>query len=132
MKEFWKILKRYVPPYKGYLAGSVAMNVLSGLFNVFSFSLLIPILQILFNVGENTYEFIPWHKGMPFNEISNNVYWYISQYVDVWGPARVLLMLCLVFCAIVAIKTACYFGAAAVMVPIRTGVVKDMSKLILN
>ena len=132
MKEFWKILKRYVPPYKGYLAGSVAMNVLSGLFNVFSFSLLIPILQILFNVGENTYEFIPWHKGMPFNEISNNVYWYISQYVDVWGPARVLLMLCLVFCAIVAIKTACYFGAAAVMVPIRTGVVKDMRTQIYN
>lgn len=132
MKEFWKILKRYVPPYKGYLAGSVLLNILSAIFNVFSFSLLIPILQILFNVGEATYEFIPWHQGMPFNEITNNVYWYISQFVGTWGPAHVLLMLCLVFCAIVAVKTSCYFGAAAIMVPIRTGIVKDLRSQIYN
>ena len=132
MKEFWQILKRYVKPYRGYLGGSVILNILSGLFNVFSFSLLIPILQILFNVGENNYEFIPWHQGMPFNEITNNVYWYISQYVDAWGPARVLLMLCLVFCAIVLVKTTCYFGAAAIMVPIRTGIVKDLRTQIYN
>ena len=132
MKEFWQILKRYVKPYRGYLGGSVILNILSGLFNVFSFSLLIPILQILFNVGENSYEFIPWHQGMPFNEITNNVYWYISQYVDAWGPARVLLILCLVFCAIVLVKTTCYFGAAAIMVPIRTGIVKDLRTQIYN
>ncbi len=126
MKEFWQILKRYVSPYKKFVAGSVVMNILSAVFNVFSFSLLIPILQILFNVGEQTYEFIPWHKGMPFNEITNNAYYYISSFIGIYGPGMVLLMLCLVFCAIVVVKTACYFGAAAVMVPIRTGVVKDM------
>ena len=126
MKEFWQILKRYVAPYKKYVAGSVLMNILSAVFNVFSFSLLIPILQILFNVGDHTYEFIPWHKGMPFNEITNNAYFYISSFIGTFGASRVLLMLCLVFCAIVIVKTACYFGAAAVMVPIRTGVVKDM------
>ncbi len=126
MKEFWQILKRYVAPYKKYVAGSVLMNILSAVFNVFSFSLLIPILQILFNVGDHTYEFIPWHKGMPFNEITNNAYFYVSSFVGTFGASRVLLMLCLVFCAIVIVKTACYFGAAAVMVPIRTGVVKDM------
>lgn len=126
MKEFWQILKRYVSPYKKYVAGSVLMNILSAVFNVFSFSLLIPILQILFNVGETTYEFIPWHKGMPFNEITNNAYYYISTYIESFGPSHVLLMLCLVFCAIVVVKTSCYFGAAAVMVPIRTGIVKDM------
>ena len=126
MKEFWQILKRYVSPYKKFVAGSVVMNILSAVFNVFSFSLLIPILQILFNVGEQTYEFIPWHKGMPFNEITNNAYYYISSFIGIYGPGTVLLMLCLVFCAIVVVKTACYFGAAAVMVPIRTGVVKDM------
>ena len=132
MKEFWQVIKRYVPPYKGYLGGSIALNILSGVFNVFSFSLLIPILQILFNVGEATYEFIPWHQGMAFNEITNNVYWFVSQYVTEWGPARVLLALCLVFCAIVAVKTTCYFGAAAIMVPSRTGVVKDMRMEIYN
>lgn len=126
MKEFWQILKRYVAPYKKYVAGSVLMNILSAVFNVFSFSLLIPILQILFNVGDHTYEFIPWHKGMPFNEITNNAYFYVSSFIGTFGASRVLLMLCLIFCAIVIVKTACYFGAAAVMVPIRTGVVKDM------
>ena len=126
MKAFWKILKRYVAPYKGYVGGSVVLNILSAVFNVFSFSLLIPILQILFNIGETHYEFIPWHRGMPFNEISNNAYYYVSQFIADYGQSRVLLALCLIFIAIVAIKVACYFGAAAVMVPIRTGVVRDL------
>ncbi|MBR5076797.1 MAG: ABC transporter ATP-binding protein [Bacteroidales bacterium] len=126
MKAFWKILKRYVAPYKGYVGGSVVLNILSAVFNVFSFSLLIPILQILFNVGETHYEFIPWYRGMPFGEITNNAYYYVSQFVADYGQSRVLLGLCLIFIAIVAVKVACYFGAAAVMVPIRTGVVRDL------
>ena len=126
MKAFWQILKRYVAPYKGYVGGSVVLNILSAVFNVFSFSLLIPILQILFNVGENHYEFIPWHRGMPFGDITNNAYYYVSQFIEEYGQSHVLLMLCLIFIGIVAIKVACYFGAAAVMVPIRTGVVKDL------
>jgi len=126
MKAFWQILKRYVAPYKGYVGGSVVLNILSAVFNVFSFSLLIPILRILFNVGDVTYEFIPWHKGMPFNEIANNAYYYVAQWIAQYGQSRVLLMLCLFFIAIVLVKVICYFGASAVMVPIRTGVVKDL------
>ena len=108
------------------------MNILSAVFNVFSFSLLIPILQILFNISDATYEFIPWHRGMDFGDLTNNVYWYIDTLVAASGPARVLLGLCVTFCAIVFIKTACYFGAAAVMVPIRTGIVKDLRMQIYN
>ena len=108
------------------------MNILSAVFNVFSFSLLIPILQILFNISDATYEFIPWHRGMDFGDLTNNVYWYIDTLVAASGPARVLLGLCVTFCAIVLIKTACYFGAAAVMVPIRTGIVKDLRMQIYN
>ena len=126
MKAFWKILKRYVAPYKGYVGGSVVLNILSAVFNVFSFSLLIPILQILFNISEQHYELIPWHRGMPFNEVTNNIYYYIAQYIETSGQSHVLLMLCLVFIGIVLVKVACYFGAAAVMVPIRTGVVRDL------
>ena len=132
MKEFWSILREYVPPYKKYLVGSVVLNILSAVFNVFSFSLLIPILQILFNISDATYEFIPWHRGMDFGDLTNNVYWYIDTLVAASGPARVLLGLCVTFCAIVFIKTACYFGAAAVMVPIRTGIVKDLRMQIYN
>lgn len=132
MKEFWSILREYVPPYKKYLVGSVVMNILSAVFNVFSFSLLIPILQILFNISDATYEFIPWHRGMDFGDLTNNVYWYIDTLVAASDAAKVLLGLCVTFCAIVVIKTACYFGAAAVMVPIRTGIVKDLRMQIYN
>ena len=126
MRQFWKILKRYVAPYRGYVGGSVVLNILSAVFNVFSFSLLIPILKILFNVGDTHYEFTPWRAGMPFSEITSNAYYYVSQFIAQYGASRVLLMLCLFFIAIVVVKVACYFGAAAVMVPIRTGVVKDL------
>lgn len=126
MKEFWKVLAKYVGPYKRYVAGSAVMNILSAVLNVFSFSLLIPILQILFNSSELTYEFIPWHRGMEFSEISNNAYYYVYGWIGTYGTARILLWLCFVFVAIVFFKTAAYFGAAAVMVPIRTGVIKDM------
>lgn len=132
MRHFWKILKRYVSPYSGYVGGSVVLNILSAVFNVFSFSLLIPILQILFNIGEASYEFIPWHSGMSFEDLTNNLYYYVYSFVQTDGPSKVLLMLCLIFTGIVAIKTACYFGAAAVLVPIRTGVVKDMRMEIYN
>lgn len=125
-------MRAYVPPYRKYLFGSVVMNLLSAVFNVFSFSLLIPILQILFNVSDMTYEFIPWTRGMSFTDITNNIYWYMGNLIEASGAGRVLLGLCLVFCAIVLIKTACYFGAATVMVPIRTGIVKDMRMQIYN
>jgi len=126
MKEFWKILKKYVGPYTGYLGGSVVMNLLSAVFNIFSFSLLIPILQILFKVNDKSYELIAWHHGMSFDELINNAYYYVGIYIQSTSASHVLLMLCLVFCVIVAIKTSFYFGASAVMVPIRTGIVKDM------
>lgn len=126
MKEFWKVLKRYVAPYTHFVGASVILNILSAVFNVFSFSLLIPILQILFNTSEQVYEFIPWHSGMGFNEITNNVYYYVTEYMVATGASHVLLMLCLIFCAFALLKTTCYFASSAVMVPIRTGIVRDM------
>ena len=128
MKEFWKILKRYAWPYKGWLGGSVVLNILSAVFNIFSFSLLIPILKILFNISEMQYEFIPWDTpGGDFTDIAiNNLYYFVTGLMQQWGASKVLLALCLALSVITAVKTACYFGASAVMVPIRTGIVKDL------
>lgn len=117
---------KYISPYYKYLGGSVFLNILSAILNVFSFSLMIPVLQIIFNTGDKVYQFIPWHNGMSFNEITNNAYYYISSYIGQVGASKVLLILCLFFCGVVLLKTACYFGAAAVIVPMRTGIVKDM------
>ena len=128
MKDFWSIVKRYVNPYKGYLGGSVLLNILSAVFNIFSFSLLIPILQILFNINEMHYEFIPWDTAdAGFKDIAlNNLYWFVTGLMDKWGAGTVLLMLCLALSLLTAIKTTCYFGSTAVMVPIRTGIVRDL------
>lgn len=134
MKEFWKVIKRYASPYKKYLGGSVVLNILSAVFNIFSFTLIIPILQILFNINEMQYEFIPWNTpGMGTKDIAlNNLYWYVTEAIGNFGPNRVLMLLCVFLIIMTALKTACYFGASAVMVPIRTGIVKDMRMEIYN
>ena len=126
MKEFWKIIKRYVRPYVGYLGGSVLLNILSAVFNVFSFSLLIPILKMLFDNSGASFEFIPWGQVRDFGDITGNIYYFVGGWIETYGHSRVLLGLCLTFCAITLIKTTCYFGSSAVMVPIRTGIVRDL------
>ncbi|MBQ7622315.1 MAG: ABC transporter ATP-binding protein, partial [Bacteroidales bacterium] len=125
MRQFLKVLKRYAAPYGGYLGGSVVLNVLSAVFNIFSFSLLIPILQILFNINEMSYEFMAWNTpGASLTDLAvNNLYWFVSGLMVKWGAGNVLLALCLALSVITAVKTACYFGASAIMVPIRTGIV---------
>lgn len=122
------MIKLYGWPYKKYIGGSVLMNVLSAVFNIFSFTLVIPILQMLFNVGGMSYVFIPWEtEGMALKDIAvNNVYFFVGQGIANWGPGRVLLILSLFLVAMTLLKTACYFGATAVMVPIRTGITRDL------
>ena len=80
----------------------------------------------LFNIDGKVYEFVPWDTEMDFGaKLLNNVYWYVSQFMAVHGASVTLLLLCLALCVMTVFKTASYFGASAVMVPIRTGIVKD-------
>lgn len=125
---------RFVPPYKKYLAGSVVMNILSAVFNIFSFSLIIPILQILFNINEMNYEFIAWDAvGVSVKDKAvNNAYYYATVAMETYGAGTVLLILCLFLSVTTALKTACYFGSSAVMIPLRTGIVKDIRMQIYN
>ena len=134
MKEFIKMIRRYVVPYSKYLWGSVLMNVLSVVLNLFSFSLIVPILKILFSLDSGVYSFIPWDStDVALKDILlNNLYYYVTSLIAAWGPARVLLALCAALCIMTALKTACYFGSAAVMIPMRTGVVKDIRMDIYN
>ena len=97
MKDLIKIIRRYVGPYKGYLGGSVLLNILSAVFNIFSFSLLAPILKILFESGETNYEFIPWDRASGFPDMLNNLYYFITEWIKVSGASHVLLLLCLLY-----------------------------------
>ena len=132
MKAFWRVLKRFAAPYKKYLAGSLVLNLLSAIFNIFSFALLIPILNILFKMDTTVYEFMPW-DGMPTkDQLMNNFDYYVSQIVEVWGGSKALLILGLVFGLLVLIKTSCYFASSAVMIPLRTGIVRDIRIMVYN
>ena len=132
MKAFWRVLKRFAAPYKKYLAGSLILNLLSAVFNIFSFALLIPILNILFKMDQTVYEFMPW-DGMPSKEqIMNNFYYGVSTMIDKWGGSTALLLLGLIFAGMTVLKTSCYFASSAVMVPLRTGIVRDIRVMVYN
>lgn len=136
MKEFLQVMSRFVAPYKKYLVGSLFLNLCSAIFNIFSFTLIIPILQLLFHINEKTYEFIPWDSTAPMREnlgnLTNNMYYYCSVLIDKFDGSVTLLILGLFLIVMTALKTACYFGSSAIMVPLRTGVVRDIRVKVYN
>ena len=128
MKEFWQLMRRFVSPYRKYIGWAVLLNILSAIFNVFSFTLLIPILNILFKTGENeqVYEFMEWSAGNFKDVAINNFYYYVTQMIQVHGASTALLFLGLFLALMTLFKTSCYFASSAVMIPLRTGVVRDI------
>ena len=119
----------YLARYKRFIAGTFLMNVLAAFFNVFSFSILLPILQILFKVNDEHFAFIPWGTGGwgAFVDVAkNNGYFYSQQLIERYGPSTTLLLLGLVLCVLTFFKTATYFGGSAMLMPLRTGVIRDI------
>lgn len=128
MKEFISILQRFVPPYRRYLLFNVLFNILSAVLNIFSFALIIPILQILFKIQEANYTFIPWGTAeLSIKELAiNNFYYFVTTLIDNYGGSTTLLLLGLFLAGMTLLKTGAYFLASATMIPIRTGVVRDI------
>ena len=134
MKDFIKILRRFVPPYKKYLILNIIYNIVSGLLSVFSFSLIIPILQVLFKIDEKVYEFIDWSApGIEFKDIAvNNFYWYMSSVIERFGGSIALLMLGLFLAVMTLFKTGTAYLSLYYLIPLRTGVVKDIRNQLYN
>ena len=128
MKEFIQILRRFVPLYKRYLILHVVFNLLSAILNIFSFALIVPILQILFKMNEATYSFIPWDSpNVSLDDIAiNNFYYYINSLIETQGASTTLLLLGLFLSFMTFLKTGSYFFSSAMIIPIRTGVVRDI------
>lgn len=134
MKEFFQLMRRFVSPYKKFLRWAVFLNLLSAVFNIFSFTLLIPILQILFKMDNKVYEFIPWDAaGEGLKDIAvNNFYYYVTRMIEINGPSLTLLFLGLFLAFMTLLKTSCYFASSAVMIPLRTGVVRDIRIMVYS
>ncbi len=134
MKEFFKLLQRLVKPYFGYLFGSVGLNIFSAVFNIFSFALLIPILQMIFGINEMNYSFIPWESAEADfkTKLTENLYYYVSVMIQNNGASMALLLLGGFLGVMTALKCACYFGSSAIMIPMRTGIVRDLRVQVYN
>lgn len=128
MKEFFEVLRRYVAPYKGYLLGSLLFNILSAVLNVFSFVTLMPMLKILFRIDTQTYVFMAWDAAdKSFKDVLvNNMYYYTQTWMGEFGASTTLLFLGLFLITATLLKTSTYFASAAIMVPMRTGIVRDI------
>ena len=133
MAKFMEMIRRYARPYYRNVAGSVVLNVFSAVFNIFSFTLIVPILNILFRLSDKVYTFIPWDADTGLKEkLVNNAYWFVSSYMAEHGALVTLLLLAAFMIGMTLLKTACYFGSTAVMVPLRTGIVRDLRREIYS
>ena len=128
MKEFMSVLRRFVPPYKKFVVLSIVFNILSALLNIFSFAALIPILQILFKTDDSVAAtaLMGWDDGSLKDVVVNNVYYYINHFIADVGSTTTLLIIGLFLIITTLLKTGAYFLAAASVVPIRTGIVRDL------
>ena len=128
MREFLQVLRRFVPPYKRYLALSVFFNILSVVLNIFSFAALIPILQIIFKTGDSNAAttLMPWDWSHAQDVLMNNMNYYVNGMIADIGPTTTLLLIGLFLAFMTMLKTGAYFLSSATIIPIRTGVVRDI------
>ena len=128
MKEFFKVLRRFVPPYKKYLVLTVLFNILSAVLNIFSFAAIIPILNILFRTEESLrqVEYMPITMGNLKEALMNNMNYYMQELILDWGATTTLLVIGLFLAFATFLKTGAYFLSSATIIPIRTGVVRDI------
>ena len=140
MKEFIRILQRFVPPYKSNMVWNIVFNVLSAILNLFSFALIIPILQILFKINEEVYTYMPlsfepssWESWKGLAEAGkNNFFWYITNLIETEGGSFTLIVLGVFLVIMTFLKVATMYLAFFHMIPIRTGVVRDIRNQINN
>ena len=128
MKEFIKVLRRFVPPYKKYLVLTVLFNILSAVLNIFSFMAIIPILQILFRTdgAAAATHLMAWGSASAKEVLQNNADYYVCRLIDAIGPTTTLLVIGLFLALMTLLKTGAYFLSSAVVIPMRTGVVRDI------
>lgn len=134
MKEFFSMMRRFVMPYKKYVGLAIILNILSAISNIFSFTLLIPILDILFQTGAHdvVYEYMEWGSAGIKDVAVNNFYYYITQMIAVKGAMITLMVIGVAFIVMTLVKTSCYFASSAVMIPLRTGVVHDIRVMLYS
>lgn len=132
MKEFFAILRRFVPPYKKYLALNIFFNILAALLTLFSFALVVPILQMLFRIDSTVYSYMSLDAGSIKDVIVNNFYYYVQEAVATWGPATALALLAIALVFMTALKTGATFLSSYFIIPLRSGIVRDIRNYVYD
>ncbi|PTL33805.1 antibiotic ABC transporter ATP-binding protein [Prevotella sp. oral taxon 376] len=132
MKEFLQVIRRFVPPYKKYLIWSIVFNLISAILNIFSFAAIIPLLQILFNTAGHATatHLMEWGSGKFTDVLSNNADYYVRQLIELTNPVTTILIIGLALTFMTFLKTGSYFLSSAFIIPVRTGVVRDIRNLL--
>lgn len=126
MGDFWKLLRRFVPPYKKYFILSLLFNLLAAVLTVFSFAVIIPILEMLFKINTSGYEFMPVGSASLKDVAMNNFYYYTQQAIENWGPSATLAMLAALLVVMTALKTGTTYLSSYFIIPLRSGIVRDI------
>ena len=133
MKDFISILRRFVPPYKHYLALNILFNILASFLTLFSFATIMPILEMLFNTGDvTTYTFMEWNSGNIKDVAINNFYYLTAQTIELFGASTTMLLLGLLLSIMTALKTGSAYLSSFYLIPLRNGVVRDLRMHVYN
>lgn len=132
MKDFIKILRRFVPPYKKYLFLNIFFNILAAVLTLFSFALIIPILEMLFKIREATYQFIPFGQGSLKEVVVNNFYYYTQESIRSFGPETTLALLAAALVVMTGLKTGATFLSSYFIIPLRSGIVRDLRNFVYD
>ncbi|MBR2147732.1 MAG: ABC transporter ATP-binding protein [Muribaculaceae bacterium] len=132
MKGFFKILRRFVPPYKKQLVLNIVFNILAALLTLFSFALIIPILEMLFGINTATYSYTPWGSASIDKVVVNNFYYYVQSIIATSGKSTALACIAAALVVMTGLKTGAAYMAAYFMISLRTGVVRDLRAMIYN
>lgn len=132
MKGFYQLLRRFVPPYKKYLILNIFFNILAAFLTLFSFAVIIPILEMLFQIKEETYEFMPWGSESAKEVVVNNFYYYTQQAIENWGPSVTLAMLAGLLVFMTLLKTGVTYLSSYFIIPMRSGIVRDIRNYVYD
>lgn len=132
MNDFFALLRRFVPPYKKYLALNILFNILTALLTLFSFALVVPILEMLFKINEATYSYLSLGEASFKDVVVNNFYYYVQVAVEQWGAVTTLALLALALVVMTALKTGSAFLSSYFIIPMRSGVVRDIRNYVYD
>lgn len=132
MKEFFKILRRFVPPYKKYLILNIFFNILAAFLTLFSFALIIPILEMLFQVKEQTYEYMEMGSDSLKDVVVNNFYYYVQQAIADLGQSNTLAILAVMLVLMTLLKTGVTYLSSYFIIPMRSGIVRDIRNYVYD